>query len=114
MNYYLYFVLLWPFIQFAQSPRKSLSNETQTGVNASPKKMKIELDEASGSPFSAIKPTATMEFDTSLEPLLRDNPRRFVVFPIQYQDIWDMYKQVSAHNVRKPDLQFDDTQAHIV
>lgn len=34
------------------------------------------------------------EFDPSKEPLLRDNPRRFVIFPIQYQDIWQMYKKV--------------------
>lgn len=57
--------------------------------------MKIDHDEASDGEFVAIKSTATMQFDISLEPLLRENPRRFVVFPIQYQDIWDMYKQVS-------------------
>jgi len=30
------------------------------------------------------------------EPLLRENPRRFVIFPIQYQDIWEMYKKAEA------------------
>lgn len=30
------------------------------------------------------------------EPLLKDNPRRFVIFPIQYQDIWQMYKKAEA------------------
>ncbi|XP_034764686.1 ribonucleoside-diphosphate reductase subunit M2-like isoform X1 [Acipenser ruthenus] len=30
------------------------------------------------------------------EPLLRENPRRFVIFPIQYQDIWQMYKKAEA------------------
>ncbi|KAG7508463.1 ribonucleoside-diphosphate reductase subunit M2 [Solea senegalensis] len=30
------------------------------------------------------------------EPLLKDNPRRFVVFPIQYHDIWQMYKKAEA------------------
>lgn len=30
------------------------------------------------------------------EPLLRDNPNRFVIFPIQYRDIWRMYKQAVA------------------
>nr|XP_034981513.1 ribonucleoside-diphosphate reductase subunit M2 B [Zootoca vivipara] len=30
------------------------------------------------------------------EPLLRKNPRRFVIFPIQYPDIWKMYKQAQA------------------
>lgn len=44
--------------------------------------------------FSAIKSIQTMDFDPQLEPLLRDNPKRFVIFPIQYKDIWDMYKKV--------------------
>ncbi len=30
------------------------------------------------------------------EPLLKDNPQRFVVFPIQYHDIWQMYKKAEA------------------
>lgn len=30
------------------------------------------------------------------EPLLKDNPRRFVVFPIEYHDIWKMYKKAEA------------------
>uniref|UniRef100_A0A8C3LG26 Ribonucleoside-diphosphate reductase subunit M2 n=1 Tax=Chrysolophus pictus TaxID=9089 RepID=A0A8C3LG26_CHRPC len=30
------------------------------------------------------------------EPLLRENPRRFVIFPIQYHDIWRMYKKAEA------------------
>lgn len=38
---------------------------------------------------------AASPFDPSLEPLLRDNPRRFVIFPIVYEDIWKMYKKAS-------------------
>lgn len=34
--------------------------------------------------------------NTEEEPLLRENPRRFVIFPIQYPDIWKMYKQAQA------------------
>ncbi|CAG2173570.1 unnamed protein product, partial [Oppiella nova] len=30
------------------------------------------------------------------EPLLRENPSRFVVFPIEYPDIWQMYKRAEA------------------
>merc|ERR1719342_284909 len=41
-------------------------------------------------------PTKEKEPDTSSEPLLRDNPRRFVVFPIEYHDIWRMYKKAEA------------------
>jgi len=35
-------------------------------------------------------------FDPSLEPLLKDNPRRFVVLPIMFPDIWQMYKKAEA------------------
>ncbi|CAH0558207.1 unnamed protein product [Brassicogethes aeneus] len=35
-------------------------------------------------------------FDPQLEPLLRENPRRFVVFPIEYHDIWAKYKEAEA------------------
>jgi ribonucleoside-diphosphate reductase beta chain len=30
------------------------------------------------------------------EPLLTPNPRRFVLFPVQYKEIWNMYKQAIA------------------
>ncbi|XP_002159812.1 ribonucleoside-diphosphate reductase subunit M2 B [Hydra vulgaris] len=43
------------------------------------------------------------------EPLLRENPRRFVLFPIQYKDIWKMYKQAEASfwTVEEVDLAAD-------
>ena len=34
--------------------------------------------------------------NASEEPLLRDNPNRFVILPIQYDDIWRMYKKAQA------------------
>ena len=30
------------------------------------------------------------------EPILKDNPNRFVLFPIQHDDIWDFYKKSQA------------------
>ncbi|NMM49747.1 ribonucleoside-diphosphate reductase small subunit [Marinigracilibium pacificum] len=30
------------------------------------------------------------------EPILQDNPDRFVLFPIQHNDIWDFYKKAEA------------------
>lgn len=35
-------------------------------------------------------------FNPELEPLLRENPDRFVIFPIKYPDIWDMYNKAVA------------------
>jgi hypothetical protein len=39
----------------------------------------------------ALKPD-----DIEQEPLLKPNLRRFTLFPIQYPDIWEMYKKVSS------------------
>uniref|UniRef100_A0A8C6WF20 Ribonucleotide reductase M2 b n=1 Tax=Neogobius melanostomus TaxID=47308 RepID=A0A8C6WF20_9GOBI len=43
------------------------------------------------------------------EPLLKENPRRFVIFPIHYPDIWKMYKQAQASfwTVEEVDLSKD-------
>lgn len=43
------------------------------------------------------------------EPLTRANPRRFVLFPIQYNDIWRMYKKAEASfwTVEEVDLSKD-------
>jgi len=35
-------------------------------------------------------------FDPQLEPLLREDPGRFVIFPINYPDIWRFYKKAVA------------------
>ncbi len=34
--------------------------------------------------------------ETSNEPLLKENPDRFVLFPIQHDDIWSFYKKAEA------------------
>ena len=36
-------------------------------------------------------PSQTQEL--AYEPLLAENPNRFVILPIKYSDIWKMYKQ---------------------
>merc|ERR1719245_2295379 len=30
------------------------------------------------------------------DPLLRDNPQRWVMFPLQYPEVWEMYKKHEA------------------
>jgi len=43
------------------------------------------------------------------EPLLKENPNRFVLFPIEYHDIWEMYKKAEASfwTAEEIDLQQD-------
>lgn len=46
--------------------------------------------------FQSSSSAAENGSDLDKEPLLRKNHRRFVIFPIQYPDIWKMYKQAQA------------------
>ncbi|KAF2111544.1 ferritin-like superfamily [Lophiotrema nucula] len=44
------------------------------------------------------KPTTapTIKQEEADEPLLQENPQRFVLFPIKYHDVWQMYKKAEA------------------
>src|SRR6187431_1339285 len=46
---------------------------------------------------------------TQIEPILRNNPGRFVIFPIQHHDIWKFYKMSEANfwTAEEIDLQQD-------
>lgn len=46
--------------------------------------------------FSESTPKSEQTSVSQEEPLLKENPRRFVIFPIQYHDIWTMYKKAEA------------------
>uniref|UniRef100_A0A914ZN01 Ribonucleoside-diphosphate reductase small chain n=2 Tax=Parascaris TaxID=6254 RepID=A0A914ZN01_PARUN len=55
-------------------------------------------------------PELTNEDDEEVvEPLLANNPSRFVIFPIKYHDIWDFYKRAVASfwTVEEVDLSKD-------
>ena len=47
----------------------------------------------------SVKIDLEKELDTKItveEPILKENPNRFVLFPIQHPDIWEMYKKQEA------------------
>ncbi|XP_034756664.1 ribonucleoside-diphosphate reductase subunit M2-like [Etheostoma cragini] len=46
--------------------------------------------------FDDAAPKAVKNSSEEEEPLLKENPRRFVIFPIQYHNIWQMYKKAEA------------------
>ena len=43
-----------------------------------------------------FKPENNLKSLEKDEPLLKENPRRFVILPIQYDAIWKMYKKAQA------------------
>jgi hypothetical protein len=53
---------------------------------------------------NTIKKTAdnidlNKELDSNItveEPILKENPNRFVLFPIEHSDIWEMYKKTRS------------------
>ncbi len=61
-------------------PEKSSSPTSVTNVTTEDRECKEEKGEAELEP----------------EPLLTENPKRFVLFPIQHHDIWQMYKKAEA------------------
>lgn len=86
-----------------KSPRKSLGKSPRKQQD-SPHKIPLSL-----SPLKLAdkkKPSPVED-----EPLLRENPRRFVVFPIEYPDIWQMYKKAEASfwTVEEVDLSKDNS-----
>jgi ribonucleoside-diphosphate reductase subunit M2 len=82
-------------------------NGKENDISTNLKKMKVTdenkvqkkkvLGEVTNIPKSPAKTNKKEEKPkTEVEPLLQDNPRRFVILPIQYNDIWKMYKKAEA------------------
>lgn len=86
---------------YSQSPRKPLT-ENAPNVPVKQPKLKgmddvsqVEQNTENEGVGALAHKSPSYPFDPTIEPLLRDNPRRFVIFPIVYEDIWQMYKKVS-------------------
>jgi len=56
----------------------------------------VQLPKEKGKQSKKDITETAMAVDFSKEPLLKDNPNRFVILPIQYDDIWAMYKKAQA------------------
>lgn len=70
---------------------KNAMNDTNGLAPKEKFKPEMQPSETNGTKLAKSK-----QFDPELEPLLRTNPGRFVVFPIKYPDIWEMYKKAEA------------------
>jgi len=58
---------------------------------------KIELNDTQMCDFEkASKTLSDVNVNLLPEPLLEENPNRFVILPIKYNDVWRMYKQQMA------------------
>lgn len=53
----------------------------------------VEIQEALPADVNEVKTIKDIEAE---EPILKENPGRFVLFPIKHNDIWEMYKKQEA------------------
>ncbi|EPE03284.1 ribonucleoside-diphosphate reductase small subunit [Ophiostoma piceae UAMH 11346] len=62
------------------------------------KSVELKKEEVKKSPVEQAKTAvaATIKPFEADEPLLQENPQRFVLFPIKYHEIWQMYKKAEA------------------
>ncbi|RSL48447.1 Ribonucleoside-diphosphate reductase small chain [Fusarium sp. AF-6] len=87
-----------------ESPAKKLdfgtsNKENQsTGLDLKAKWEEVKRQQKQVIQEKQEKPTvaAGIKADEADEPLLQENPQRFVLFPIKYHEIWQMYKKAEA------------------
>ncbi|OJA17025.1 hypothetical protein AZE42_00563 [Rhizopogon vesiculosus] len=88
------------------SPTKPSQNDTLPVIDDRKRSVSPDSEKAEGSELQdedadnldelRTKFVGDIELPESEEPLLKESKRRFVLFPIQYHEIWQMYKKAEA------------------
>ncbi|KAL8940505.1 MAG: hypothetical protein Q9216_002792 [Gyalolechia sp. 2 TL-2023] len=79
-------------LNFDVSNKENIKNDVPVIDDLELKKPQAELVKQEVKP--AVAPGIKSE--EADEPLLQENPQRFVLFPIKYHEIWQMYKKAEA------------------
>ncbi|KAL6913185.1 hypothetical protein FSST1_010945 [Fusarium sambucinum] len=58
--------------------------------------LKTKIVEETNKEEPKTAPVSGIKAEEADEPLLQENPQRFVLFPIKYHEIWQMYKKAEA------------------
>lgn len=74
---------------------ENMTTSVQNKENIRNSKVSQEKEKTIQNTVTKAEKSTQQEID-QMEPLLRPNPQRFVLFPIQYHDIWQMYKKAEA------------------
>ncbi|KAB8234868.1 ribonucleotide reductase [Aspergillus alliaceus] len=86
-------------LKMSDSPVKKLNFEASGKENA-PSSFPVAdapaTKTAGEKPSEVAKATPSVKELEANEPLLQENPHRFVLFPIKYHEIWQMYKKAEA------------------
>ncbi|KAF2762617.1 ribonucleoside-diphosphate reductase M2 subunit [Pseudovirgaria hyperparasitica] len=76
-------------IDFSAANKENVSVEVAVPIKGIPD-LPDEEEDITPSVVPTLKP------EEADEPLLQENPQRFVLFPIKYHEIWQMYKKAEA------------------
>ncbi|KAI9667527.1 MAG: Ribonucleotide-diphosphate reductase (RNR), small subunit [Bathelium mastoideum] len=80
-------------LDFSSANKENIENdEVAVPVKGIPVLEDPEVDAVEEKPTVA----STIKSEEADEPLLQENPQRFVLFPIKYHEIWAMYKKAEA------------------
>jgi len=88
-----------------ENSKKALSTTIDLhGLNGQESKFKIPED------LSAVSSSKENEvqLEDEKEPLLKPNPRRFVMFPIQYPSVWHAYKNAESKFWSAEEIELSD------
>ncbi|KAL4821266.1 ribonucleotide reductase [Aspergillus spinulosporus] len=86
-------------LKMNDSPVKKLNFETAGKENAPVSNPIVDMPVtklAAEKPAEPSKAALDVKAIEANEPLLQENPHRFVLFPIKYHEIWQMYKKAEA------------------
>ncbi|KAL1297707.1 hypothetical protein AAFC00_006255 [Neodothiora populina] len=75
---------------FVQEEKENVSDDVAVPVKGIPEDYQPKVEPAQPSTAATIKD------EEADEPILQENPQRFVLFPIKYHEIWNMYKKAEA------------------
>ncbi|KAL1718212.1 ribonucleotide reductase small subunit [Schizophyllum commune] len=82
--------------QVVDDEKRSVSPASVTEEVKAPKEKATELQDTTDDDDWRFQYVGEVELPESEEPLLKESIRRFVLFPIQYPEIWQMYKKAEA------------------
>ncbi|KAL1734077.1 ribonucleotide reductase small subunit [Schizophyllum commune] len=82
--------------EVVEDEKRSVSPASVTEEAKAPKEKATELQDTTDDDDWRFQYVGEVELPESEEPLLKESIRRFVLFPIQYPEIWQMYKKAEA------------------
>ncbi|PPJ60181.1 hypothetical protein CBER1_09005 [Cercospora berteroae] len=81
-------------VQFSEADKENRESQYASDEVAIP--VKGIPDDLPEPVVKKIESETVKEEESEIEPILQENPQRFVLFPIKYHEIWNMYKKAEA------------------